>query len=249
MSLWQSTDANTSAPKFMTFSGLGVSANGFTLYGNTQVGAFKSNVALGVDGITPAEKANTPGPQHAGWVNRKNGTGPISSISITAEGKGYTNGFVTIANGGLANTAANASYEVRANGSVITAAIVNGGAGYSNGFVTITNGGTGNSAANISFTVNGAGGIVSTTINNGGSNYNTPPTLTVLGANTVAASLTADINSGAIIGVTVVTPGSYANTPNVTVANANIQATFSVTMGGRANRVQYETLVAGGSIV
>lgn len=253
MSLWQATDANTSAPKFAVFQGLGVSANGDVLFDNVQVGAFHSDVALGVFGVSAAEASNTQGEgpkvTHSGWVNRKQGTGPVAGITITSGGKGYTNGFVTIAGGGVSNVAANASYTVRANGSVDGVTIGTPGAGYSNGFLTITNGGSGNSAANIAYTVNAAGNIVSVTINNGGSNYDSVPTLAALGSNTATAALTATVNTGVITAVTVGTPGSgYVSTPTATVANANAQATFSVTMGGRANRIQYETLVATGSI-
>lgn len=249
MSLWNSTDANTGAPKFAIFAGLGVAANGNVLFGNVQAGAFHANVGLGVDGLTPAEKANTPGPAHAGWVSKKIGTGRIASIEIAAGGKGYVNGFINIANGGVGNTAANASFAVRANGSLDVINTANAGSGYANGFLTVTGGGTGNSAANVSYTVNGGGSIVSTTIVNGGSNYNANPTVQALGANTGAATITGTINNGSIIAVTLVSGGdNYVSTPNVTVGNANSQATFTTTMNGRANRIQYETLVAGGNI-
>lgn len=254
MSLWQATDANTSAPKFAVFQGLGVSANGNVLFDNVQTGAFVSGVGIGVFGVSAAEAGNTSGEgpkvAHSGWVNRKEGSGPIAGISITSGGKGYANGFLSITGGGASNTTANASYAVRANGSVDTVTIATPGAGYSNGFVTITNGGTGNSAANISYTVNAAGNIVSVIINNGGSNYDSVPTLAVLGSNTATASLTATTNTGVIVGVTLVTPGSgYVSTPTVAATGANnATAVFAATMGGRANRVQFETLVATGSI-
>jgi hypothetical protein len=249
MPLWNSSDANTGAPKFPIFGGLGVHANGNILFGNVQIGAFRANVALDVDGITPAAKANTRGPQHAGWVSKIFFTGPITTIAVSAAGKGYTNGFVTFANGGTGNTSANASYSVLANGSVDTVNITNGGNGYSNGFLTITAGGIGNSAANISYTVNATGGIVSLTINNGGSNYDSVPTVQALGANVNVATLFATVNTGTIVSVTLITGGSYSSTPNASVANANSQATFTVTgMGGRANRIQYETLVAMSSM-
>mgnify|MGYP001589972370 CR=1 FL=1 len=172
MSLWNSTDANTGAPKFAIFAGLGVAANGNVLFGNVQSGAFHANVGLGIDGVTPAEKANVAGPQHAGWVSKKLGTGGIGTITITNGGTGYTGG---------------------------------------NGFLTITGGGVGNNLANISYTVNGTNSIVAATIN--------------------------------LVG------GNYVSTPNVNaVATFSTQAAFTVTMGGRANRIQYETLVAGGNI-
>ncbi len=79
MSLWNSTDANTGAPKFAVASGLGISANGNQLYGNTQVGAFKSNLAIGVFGVSASEASNTQfggaNTTHAGWVLRTVGQG------------------------------------------------------------------------------------------------------------------------------------------------------------------------------
>ena len=257
MSLWNMTDANTGAPKFALYSGLGVSANGKVLFDNVQTSALVSGVALGVFGVDASEKSNTsfegPGMTHAGWVSRKAGTGPVESVTIVSGGKGYANGFLTITGGGEANNSANASYTVRANGSVDGIDITTPGAGYdntaANSYLTITGGGTGNSAANASFTVNAAGNIVSVIINNGGSNYDSVPTVRSLAANTEQAVFLATLNTGVITAVTLVTAGnSYVSTPTATVANSNAQATFAVTMGGRANRREYITLVAAGSM-
>ena len=52
--------------------------------------------------------------------------------------------------------------------------------------------------------------------------------------------------AGYIVNVTLLTAGSYANTPVATANQGN--AAFTITMGGRANRVQQECLVAMGSI-
>jgi len=180
MSLWGSKDLANNAPKFTVFSGIGavangVSGNGQALFANTTVGVWHANVTLGVDGLTAAEKANTTGPAHAGWVNRKEGTGGVVSIVLTNAGSGYTGG---------------------------------------NGFITFAGGGNG-SGANASYTVNAANGnsVSSVTLVNGGFNYN-------------AAAITAN-----------------------TVATYTVKALFTVTVGGRAGRNEYETLVASGSIV
>jgi hypothetical protein len=53
--------------------------------------------------------------------------------------------------------------------------------------------------------------------------------------------------AGWLVNVTMISAGSYANTPNVVFPSGNVLST--VTMGGRANRVVQETLVAMGSIV
>ena len=79
MALWSNTDANTSAPVFAVASGLGVSANGFTLYANTQADAFVTGLNVGVFGVDTTEirLANnaTQKPAHAGWVLRTEGSG------------------------------------------------------------------------------------------------------------------------------------------------------------------------------
>jgi hypothetical protein len=108
MSLWNNTDANTSAPKFSVASGIGISSNGNALYGNTKVGVF------GVDTTEQRVAANKDG-AHAGWVLRQVGTGPVASI--TANTGSYSpdgNVYLTFTNGG-ANTTANA--QIVTNGS------------------------------------------------------------------------------------------------------------------------------------
>jgi hypothetical protein len=52
--------------------------------------------------------------------------------------------------------------------------------------------------------------------------------------------------AGWLVNVTMISAGSYANTPNVVFPSGNVLST--VTMGGRANRVTQETIVAMGSI-
>ena len=181
MSLYTMTDANSSAPK-PTFTGIGIgasAANGRLLYANTAVGVFKANIAVGVFGVDAAEKSNTQreGPRctHSGWVKRIQGTGPVSAVTVTNGGTGYTPG---------------------------------------PGFLTITGGGTANNPANVAYQVNVGGSIANTTIVVGGGNYTN--TLPAIVANAVVAFTT--------------------------------PAAFTVTMGGRANRVQYEVMVAAGSM-
>jgi hypothetical protein len=62
-----------------------------------------------------------------------------------------------------------------------------------------------------------------------------------------AANAQIYVNSaGYIVNVTLLSSGSYANTPVATANQGN--ASFTITMGGRANRVQQECLVAMGSM-
>ena len=178
MSLWGNLDAANNAPKSSDMVGYGgntpqVTQNGQVYFANTRINAFMANSALGIFGVDTTEQTNATGlsgrPQHAGWVVRKVGTGPI--VSITA----------------------------------------NSGAVAVNSYITITQG-------------NGAGGT----------------------GNTAAVANVAVNTAGYITSITVVSGGSYANTPIATPNTGN--AVFTVTMGGRANRVTTETIVAMGSM-
>ena len=157
MSLYGKSDAAANAPKWTVFSGIGATftangvvatPNGAVLFDNTTPSAFHANVGLSVTGLTPAEKANTAGPAHAGWVAKVEGTGGIASIVLTNAGSGYTggNGFITFAGGGN-GSGANASYTVNAanSNSISTVTLVAGGANYNAATVTAN--------ANAAFTV------------------------------------------------------------------------------------------------
>ena len=178
MSLWGNLDAANNAPKQAAMTGYGgstgsVSSNGQVYYSNTQINATVQNAALGIFGVDTSEQTNATAaqgvPQHAGWIARKVGMGPI--VSVTAN-----------------------------NGAV---------------------------GANATLTLSGGNGIGATT-------GNTPATVVV------------SVNAtNHIVSVGVVNGGLYANTP---VANTMSNAVFTITMGGRATRVQTETLVAMGSM-
>lgn len=99
----------------------------------------------------------------------------------------------------------------------------------------------------------GTGGVLTITANTGAySNLgNVFLTFTGGGVGNTTANARVFINatSNAITTVTVNVAGSYTTTPSITpITGASGAATFTVTMGGRANRVSYETLVAMGSM-
>lgn len=175
MSLWVNTDASASAPKGNSATGhaaTGIVATGADLYANTQPSAFTTNQQVGVFGVdTTEQELSATGtlsghPQHAGWVLRKAGMGPVVSISANT-GAFAANGFITFGGGG----------------------------------------GTGVTDANASITC-AANGLIQT--------------------------------------ITLVSGGLYANTPTAVPPSGN--AVFTLTMGGRANRVMTETIVAMGSL-
>ena len=181
MPLWGNLDASNNAPRIGDTAGYGgttpqVTNNTRVYYANTQIGAFSARQALGVFGVDAAEQktsatsTTTGHPQHAGWVIRKVGTGPVTTITANA-GAVAVNSYITFAKGDGID-------------------------------------GSGNTSANAQIFVNTAGYIMNVTINSG---------------------------------------GSYANTPIATANTGN--SSLTITMGGRAGRVQTETIVAMGSMI
>jgi len=191
MALWGATDNSANAPKWTVLSGLGSSANGFTAYQNVQTSAFVSGAQLGIEGVNTVEIADTTlqnsngagfgKAAHTGWNLRKQGTGYVSSVSISSGGQGYNaNAYIIFTGGGgISGSNANASYTI--------ANSLNSSQTFSSNALQNT--------------------IVTVTLNSPGSNYTSAPTATAQGGNISAA-------------------------------------TFTVTMGGRVGRVQFETLVA-----
>lgn len=93
----------------------------------------------------------------------------------------------------------------------------------------------------------GMGGVLTITANTNAYGTNSFVTFTNGGTGNTSANATVSVNgTGFITNVTLNTPGLYLTTPTATPASGN--AVFTLTMGGRANRTQYETLVATGTI-
>lgn len=99
----------------------------------------------------------------------------------------------------------------------------------------------------------GTGAVVAITANTGAYSNAGNVYLTFTGGgtgNTLAnAQVFINTTSNLITSVVVNEGGSYMTTPSITaITGASGAAVFTVTMGGRANRVSYETLVAMGSM-
>lgn len=78
MSLWNNTDANTSAPIYvpMQVQLAPTQTNVDTLYGNTTVSAIVTGKSIGVFGVDTAETiAEGNSASHAGWILRTVGSG------------------------------------------------------------------------------------------------------------------------------------------------------------------------------
>lgn len=101
----------------------------------------------------------------------------------------------------------------------------------------------------------GSGGVESVAVAGGGTGYANSDLIVVSGGGgtTNAAGTLVTNSTGGITSVTITTKGAgFVTTPSVAVTNSTAGATtgsgatFTSTLGGRAGRVQYETLVAGG---
>lgn len=254
MALWSNTDANTSAPKYAVAGGLGVSANGQTMYANTSANEFVSDLTIGVFGVAPTETT---------------GQGNVSTITVdTAGDSAY--GLPTVTITGANTTQATATVNVKITGVTIRTA----GTGYANGntlfahvganttrgVLTVTNvDGSGNilavsittagkystitSANDVSFLANNASGsgftanlrfgLESVTTSAAGEGYNRA---------TVGATASANGISGSVLTVQLTGQEGSEKGP---LAGWNLRKEGS---GGRAGRVHYECLVAMGSI-
>jgi hypothetical protein len=254
MSLWSNTDANTSAPKFAVAGGLGVAGDGDVLYGNTTQDAFVTGEAIGVFGVTAGETV---------------GTGNVASFTVLSAGDSAY-GIPTVAITGANTTPATATVNVKVVGVTIRTAGIgyaagntftpSGATGTTNAVITITsvdaNGNvtgvnittagkysavptanlnpfTSNTGSGTGFTANLRFGLESVTVNNKGYDYNQSTVVATASGNGLANSsigVTLDgqeaVNRGAHTGWVLRTEGS----------------------GGRAGRVQIETLVAMGSM-
>lgn len=139
MSLWGNLDAANNAPKHTNTAGYGgdtpqVTANGQVYYSNTAINAFIGEAAIGVFGVDTSEQAAATAakgiPQHAGWVIRKVGTGPVVSITANAAAV-CVNSYITLVGGngldGSGSTAANARVYVNTTGHIVNVSVDNGG--------------------------------------------------------------------------------------------------------------------------
>ena len=184
MALWSNTDANTSAPKYVT-NYLNVpqsSANVNLAYGNTTTGAFFTDAAVGVFGVDATEQTlasnQAEHSAHAGWVLRKAGMGGIATISAGATNRSNVgNAYITFTGGGTGNTSANAQIFVNATSNVVTSIVLNSVGLYEN-----------TPAA----TVAGNANVTITLTMGGRANRNTMETLVAMGSMTGDGSASAN---------------------------------------------------------
>jgi len=248
---------------FTTYNNTSIAAFG----NNIAVGTFGVSV-----GEAKAKNGNTSGQGlgsqgnggpgvSPGWVNVRFGTGPVVGATVaTSNATVYTtlfaNGETAVFSNGTSNAILTAV--TNATGNLVSLVVTNGGSGFANvsqgviafarqkhlGTIAVTSNATaigynntdliiasnGVTNAVATLTTNATGGITATTVTNPG-----------LFGNTVA-------NSTVVFSVTNATGGATSGNVVSTVFAANLVAStntgaqIAVTLGGRAGRIQYETL-------
>lgn len=245
MALWSNTDASGSAPVYtvdVVTGNTGTQAYGVTSTGNT-----------GLFGISTDETA---------------GSGNVGSVSIVSAGSGFT-ARPTITITGANTTPATAT----ANAGVVGVTITAAGTGYAAGNTFTATGGTGTSAVLTVTTVNGTGNVTGVSITTVG-DYTVVPTVTdnpftsntgsgvgftatlSLGISSVALTAAGEGYNQDTIGRTI--GGAGGTGADVALAltgqnfvEAGAHAGWVLRQegtGGRAGRIQLETLVAMGSM-
>ena len=205
-----------------------VTANGTTTIVTSNGAPIWSYALVKAGGGNTADFGNTSGSRAAAAVNMFNNTTPGAFIS------GIGTGIFGVSSTEMTNNVINSSKErgahagwnLRVSGTGPIVSIAASGAtlaGYNNNdVISVRSPATDGANARITFTTNGTGGSLSFTIANPGSGFDL---VTIPTSN---------------ISITNATGGTA--TGNTTVTN------LVVTAGGRAGRVQYETLIAMGSL-
>jgi hypothetical protein len=251
MSLWTNVDEAAGAPVYKPVAG--VDKTGTELYGNTTQDVFVTGKAIGVFGVSPNETV---------------GTGNVGTLTIAASGFGFT------ARPTLTITGANTTQATAiANAKVVAVTITAPGTGYAVGNTFTATGGTGTSAVLTINTVDGNGNVTAVSITTVG-DYTAVPTFenNPFTSNTGSGTgFTANLSLGvgstkitaagegynqATVAVVVGGAGGTGAAVNATLTgqegtNSGLHAGWNIRTegaGGRAGRIQYETIVAMGSM-
>lgn len=231
------------------------------MFNNATPGAFRSGVAVGVFGVSATEQANNKTNAkehgaHAGWNIRYAGTGPVVGFTVTGAGSGFANGETINVSNGTSN--ATGTITSNATGNMVSVAVTSGGAGFTNTAMAVIGFNRERKVTEIKYTGTATG-------------YNNTDVITVSNGSINATATVSTNATGGTLTFTITNPGLFSNTAAnnsavVTIANstggasggsgatfsANLASstggTVTITLGGRAGRVTYETLVAMGSL-
>lgn len=171
------------------------------MFNNTTPGAFITNMAVGVFGVSVTEEANnvlnssSDIPAHAGWTLRRAGTGPIVNFTSNNTLSGYVNTDIITVKSLQAGGNATITFTTNASGGSLTFTISNSGAGFtsvtiptSNIFVTNATGGTASGNSTTTYFTATAGGRA------GRVHHETLVAMGTLGAQTAAYGTPASAN-------------------------------------------------------
>lgn len=245
MTLWGANNIANNVPKFATIAGTG----GNPLYTNNQSNAHGNTIW----GVNAANVVSTNKAQHQGWQHVSKGTGPVELFTVTVPGSGFANGETLKVSGGTVN--ATGVITTNAAGNMASVAVSVGGEGFINDaagvvafnrekhMMTITvTGGTGYVNGDI---IQAGNGTVNATavINTNGSGVFTNAGITIA---TVGLWANTKANTNVEFSITNSTGGATLGSSATLTANLGTSTggTVTVKMGGRANRIFYETLVA-----
>lgn len=256
MSLWGNVAANSSLePKFKILATS--NAIGNAIYANVTVAAFINNESVGLFGVDSANALASNIYSTPGWVVVHHGTGPVVSYTATG-GTGFANGETFYVSGGTVNATGNLTSNATSNLSSATLKL--SGAGFSNAStltvhfnreqhlanVTVTGTTSGYSNTDVVTASNGTINATATVSTNAtGGITNSSFTITNIGlfGNTLA-------NSAVVVAIANSTGGNSAGTGATFAAGLTTSSggTVTPTLGGRANRIMVDTLVAMASM-
>lgn len=228
------------------------------MFGNSTPSAFIIGQAVGVFGADTTETTFNvaQGIAHAGWQVRRGGTGPVTAFTVTASGAYFANGeTITVSNG-----YSNATGTITSNGTanMVSVVVTGGGSGFTNTSMAaitfnrekhlfgINVSGTGTDYGNTDYIVvsNGTVNAIANVETDGSGD---PLTFTITNVGLFPANIA---NNQLVVNIYAANGASSNGTGTTFTANAapSTGGTVTLTLGGRANRVHYETLVAMGSL-
>ena len=229
------------------------------LYGNVTPNAFVSKQAVGVFGVSSGEMVNaaSAGITHTGWNLRRQGTGPLVSAVVSNTGTDFRTGETAVVTGPTGSVNAALTFTANSTGSLTAVAVTNSGAGFNNtssmtvsfnrekrliAFV-VTGTPAGYSNTDTIRVSNGTVNATGTLVTNAAGEFASGDTTVVLEGQFAQAQV-----SGNLVFEVLAANGAASNGTGVVVSGTlqnSADGSVTLTLGGRAGRVHWETLVAG----